>query len=266
LKFFAKFGFVIASQTLIVVLAHPALAEQGTTLTLKPVVQVAAAEVTLSDLVASGDMGSDENLIICHTPAIGSARTLRLSEIAAVLKKNDAVHPLQGPTQITVTRAGRKISADDLKPLIEAELKKGNKGTIQGIQLQAAIYVTDTNGIKLRRLRFDPAIDKYRAWFIASDAPHPVIFEAMATLDRVPHSDIEIKAQNQHVALPVLAHRGEPAAMELDGDGFSATLQVVCLEDGRASDLIRVHEQGSKHNYRAQVTGPGLLRAVSREN
>ena len=54
--------------------------------------------------------------------------------------------------------------------------------------------------------------------------------------------------------------------MQLDGEGFSATLQVVCLEDGKASDLIRVREQGSKHNYRAQVTGPGSLRAVSREN
>lgn len=264
MKLFAKFGFAIASQALIVALVQPAVAEQDATLTLKPAVQVATAEVKLGDLVASGDMGADETLIICHAPVIGSSRTVRRSEIAAALKKSDATHPLEGAAQITVTREGYKISADDLKPLVEAELKKGNKGTVQDIQLQAAIFVTDVKDIKLRKLRFDPAIDKYRAWFIASDAPHAVVFEAMATLEDVPHSDIEIK--NQHVPLPVLAHRGEPAMMQLDGEGFSATLQVVCLEDGKASDLIRVREQGSKHNYRAQVTGPGSLRAVSREN
>src|SRR6201999_1033623 len=159
-------------------------------LTLKPAVQVAADEVTLRDLLAD-DTGTYQNIVICHSPTIGSVRTVSMAEVAAILKKNEDEHPLRGAEQISVTRAGRRISADDLKPLLEAELKnRDNKGTITDIQLQASIFVIDTSSIKLRKLRFDSAINKYRAWFVTSDAPHAVSFEAMATLDRGPHPEI----------------------------------------------------------------------------
>jgi hypothetical protein len=268
LNIFAKFGLAFGMQSLAMGLAlqTSARATVGDALTLKPAVQVATDEVTLRDLVVN-DSVSYENIVICHAPTIGSVRTVTMAEMAIILQKSGEVHPLRGPDQISITRVGRKISAADLKPLIESELKsRDGKGTIKDIQLQAAIFVTDVSGLKLRTLRFDSAINKYRAWFVTSGAPHAVSFEAMATLE-VRHDGTGARNKVQLPPLsPLLEHRGETAAMQLDGEGFSATLMVVCLEDGKASGTIRVREQISKRNYRAQIISAGLLRAVSREN
>lgn len=266
MKLFSKFGFAILHALVAGLVFHtPAAAGEKDALTLKPVVQVATDEVTLRDLIVD-DTDNYQNIVICHSPTIGSVRTVSMAEIAAILKKNDEVHLLRGAEQISVTRAGRKISAEDLKPLIQAELKnRDGKGTITGVQLQAAIFITDATSLKLLKLRFDSAINKYRAWFVTSDAPHAVTFEAMATLEPGPRTEA-ISVTRLLPSLPVLAHRGEPAKMQLDGEGFSASLLVTCLEDGKANGTIRVREQTSKLNYRALVIGPGQLRAVSREN
>ena len=266
MKNFFKFGFTSLALALLVgpTLQSPAFATEINTLTLKSVAQVAADEVMLRDLVI-GDGSQFENIVICHAPMIGTVRTLSKSEIATLLKKSDDDHLLSGPEQISVVRMGRKISADDLRPLIEAELKnKNSKAAIKDVQLQATIFVTDVDGLKLRRLSFDSAINKYRAWFVASDAPHAVIFEAMATLDRGPQKNVFSEEKKQ--VSPVVLHRGKTAMMQIQGEGFSAVLQVTCLEDGRAGGTIRVREQASKSKYRAEVLGPGQLRAISREN
>jgi hypothetical protein len=271
LNIFAKFGFAIVMQSLIAGLAlhAPASAEVSDTLTLKSVVQVATDEVMLRDLVAGGGTGVQEDLVICHSPAVGSVRTLSMVEVAAVLKKYDVTYSLQGPDQISLMRVGRKVTTADLKPLIAAALIKDDASAIVGtVQLQAAIFVNETSEIQLQKLRFDPRINKYRAWFVASDAPHAAIFEATASLDHgVAPREIKLLKPGQHssVSLPFV-HRGETAVMELTGEGFSATLAVICLEDGVEANTVRVREPASKRIYRALVIGLGLLRAVSREN
>lgn len=246
-------------------LSVPGFAVEPKTLTLKSATQVATEEIALRDLVVNSE-GFD-NIAICHAPLIGSTRILQKAEIAEVLKKSGTEYILGGPEHVSITRSGYKIQAEDLRPLIVAELKNRNsKAAITGIQLQASIFVADQNGLKLKRLTFDSAIQKYRAWFIASGAPHAVVFEAMATLDQKPEKTRAAKARNSVVALPVLVHRGSVASMQMAGEGFSATLLVTCLEDGKASSTIRVREQGSKLAYLAQVIGAGQLRALSREN
>jgi hypothetical protein len=271
LKLLAQFGFAVVLRALIAGLAlqAPAAAGVAGTLTLKPVAQVATDEVMLRDLVAAGDAGLHEDVVICHAPAVGSVRAVSLAEVAAVLRKHDVAYLLRGAEQISVIRVGRKVSAADLKPLIEAALSKNDaSASISAVQLQAAIFVNDVAGIKLRKLRFDPAINKYRAWFVASDAPHAVIFEAMATLEHgVAPREIKLSKTEQLLSAPsFFVRHGETAAMQLTGEGFSATLTVVCLEDGVAAKTVRVREQASKRVYRAQIIGPGLLRAVGREN
>ena len=272
MKSFAKFGFVISLRILIAGLAFaaPASARVAETLILKPTVQVATDEVTLRDLVVTGDMaGSSENIVICRAPAAGSVRILSQAEIAAALKKHGASYLLRGAEQVNVTRVGRKVTAAELQPLIEAALNLHDAGMkIHDVQLQAAIFVNDVAGLKLRKLRFDPAINKYRAWFVASDAPHAVAFEAMAILEHgAAPQEINLSRTEQFHAEPaLLVHRGETAAMQLDGEGFSATLSVVCLENGSPAKTVRVREPGSRKVYRAQVIGQGQLRAVGREN
>ena len=271
MKLVAKFGFAVFLRALIAGLAlqAPASAGVANTLTLKTVAQVATDEVMLRDLVGGGDESLNADLVICHAPAVVTVRTLSLAEVAAVLKKHELAYLLRGPEQISVMRVSREVSAADLKPLIEAALSKNDaSATISGVQLQAAIFVNDVAGIKLRKLRFDPAINKYRAWFVASDAPHAVSFEAMATLEHgvAPREVGPVKTEQLSSAASALVRRGESAAMQLDGEGFSASLSVVCLEDGLLSKVIRVREPATKRVYRAEIVGRGTLRAVGREN
>jgi len=269
---FAKFGLVGSLRILIAGLAlnAPAFARAAETVILKSTVQVATDEVTLRDLVVTGDVaGASENIVICRAPGAGSVRILSQAEIAAALKKHEASYLLRGAEQVNVTRVGRKVSAAELQPLIEAALNLHDAGMkIHDVQLQAAIFVNDVAGLKLRKLRFDPAINKYRAWFVTSDAPHAVTFEAMATLEQgSAPQEINLPGTKQFRAeTALLVRRGETAAMQLDGEGFSAMLSVICLENGGPSRTVRVREPGSKKIYRAQVIGQGQLRAVGREN
>jgi hypothetical protein len=134
------------------------------------------------------------------------------------------------------------------------------------VELQAAISVGSHPGIKLLKLRFDPAIQKYRAWFIATSESRKTTFQATATLERgTAPLEINGLSSSQSASLsPALVHRGETAMMQLQGDGFSATVPVICLEDGKEATLVHVHDKASKRNYRAQVLTRDLLRAVSR--
>lgn len=266
----AKFGCVVVLHAFLVGLAlqSPASARNAATLTLKPVVQVAADEVTLQDFVGNGDSVRYGDIVICHAPAMGTVRTVTRADVMAVLKKHQVTYLLRGAEQISVMRLGRKVSAADLQPLIEAALSKNGGVTISAVELQAAIFVNDMAAIRLRKLRFDPAINKYRAWFTVSDSPHGVSFEAMATPEHgVTPQEIKTASSGPGSSGPGLAvRRGEKAAMQLTGEGFSATLAVVCLEDGVEEKIVRVREPATKRIYRAQIIGQGLLRAVGREN
>jgi len=240
------------------------------TLTLKALVQISEDEVTLADIIASPTgPGFPGALVICHAPDQGTLRMINMAEIAAVLKKHDLEYSLQGPQQINVMRTARRISVADLKPLIEATLLSADpKATVADIELQAAISVGSNPGFKLLKLRFDPAIQKYRAWFVVTSESRKTAFAATFTLERgtAPVEISVASAGPRALLLPVLIHRGQTAMMQLQGDGFSAMVPVLCLEDGRETTLVHVRDKASKRNYRAQVLARELVRAVSREN
>jgi len=272
MKSLATLSFVVLNG-LLAGLALQASATAGSApgrLTLKALVQISADDVTLADMVASPtDPGFPGGTVICHAPDLGTLRMVSMAEIGAVLRKHELTYTLQGPALVSVMRAARKVSVADLKPLIEFALRKADpKAKIASVELQAAILVGSDPGFTLLKFRFDSAIQKYRAWFIATSESGKTAFAATVTLERGT-APIEIRAasasQNSSL-LPVLVRHGETAMMQLQGDGFSATVPVLCLEDGREAALVHVRDKSSKRNYRAQVLARELLRAVSREN
>jgi len=272
MRFLSALGFVIL-RALLVGLALQASATAGSapgSLTLKALVQISADDVTLADMIASKtEPGFPGGIMVCHSPEQGTLRMVSTSEIAALLKKHDLEYTLRGPAQISVMRAARKVSVADLKPLIESALQSAYpKARIAEVELQASISVGTDSGLKLLKLRFDPAIQKYRAWFITTSESRKTAFAATVTLERgtAPVEIGTVSASQKASILPVLVHRGETAMMQLQGDGFSAMVPVLCLEDGKEATLIHVRDKAAKRNYRAQVLARELLRAVSREN
>jgi hypothetical protein len=239
-------------------------------LTLKALVQISANDVTLADVVtAPTEAGFPSALVVCHAPDQGTVRMVSMSEIAALLKKHDLKYTLQGAAQVSIVRAARKVSVAELRPMIESALHGADPtAKVAEVEIQATISVGSDPAIKLLKLRFDPAIQKYRVWFIATSESRKTTFQATATLEHGT-APIEINASSASQSaslLPALVHRGETAMMQLQGDGFTAMVPVVCLEDGKEATMVHVHDKASKRNYRAQVLTRELLRAVSREN
>lgn len=60
---------------------------------------------------------------------------------------------------------------------------------------------------------------------------------------------------------PVLAHRGKPAILVLQGRGMRVSLPVICTEPGTLNQRIRVFDTHSRRVFYADVVGEGLLHA-----
>jgi hypothetical protein len=57
-------------------------------------------------------------------------------------------------------------------------------------------------------------------------------------------------------------HNGDRASLVIEGRNMRITLPVIALQNGRVGETIRVTDTERKKVYRAEVSGPGLLKSV----
>jgi len=69
------------------------------------------------------------------------------------------------------------------------------------------------------------------------------------------------RASGSAISEPLLAHRGKPATLVLDGGGVRVSLPVTCTEPGTLHQRIRVFDKQSGRVFFADVIGEGLLHA-----
>ena len=60
-----------------------------------------------------------------------------------------------------------------------------------------------------------------------------------------------------------LLRSGDPATMTFANKGLSITMPVICLENGHRGQKIRVASADHKRFYKAEIVGPGLLKATT---
>jgi len=60
-----------------------------------------------------------------------------------------------------------------------------------------------------------------------------------------------------------LLRSGDPATLKFADRGLSITMPVICLENGRRGQKIRVASMDHKRFYKAEIVGPGLLKATT---
>lgn len=242
----------------------------GAGLMLRPLVQVSAPEVMLRDVVI-GMPATDArgDLVICQAPSRGQVRTMTAFEINSVLAHNGMNADFTGGLRTSIVRTGHKVTVEDVKPLIESALQSANSSAkISDVQLQAEISVSENPGLMLRKLKFDSATQRYRAFFVAANEPNKINFEAAVTLlSGTAPAEISLASPSGHALhAALLVHRGQEVQMQLAGEGFSATLPAVSFEDGDTGKVVRVREKTSKKNYRAEVIGKDTVRAIRLEN
>jgi hypothetical protein len=60
-----------------------------------------------------------------------------------------------------------------------------------------------------------------------------------------------------------LMRSGDPAVLTFADKGLSITMPVVCLQSGHRGQMIRVASADHKRFYKAEIVGPGLLKAAA---
>lgn len=60
-----------------------------------------------------------------------------------------------------------------------------------------------------------------------------------------------------------LMRSGDPATLTFSDQGLRITMPVVCLENGHQGQKIRVASADHKRFYKAEIVGPGLLKATA---
>jgi hypothetical protein len=60
-----------------------------------------------------------------------------------------------------------------------------------------------------------------------------------------------------------LMKSGDPATLTFSNKGLSITMPVICLQSGHQGQMIRVASADHKRFYKAEIVGPGLLKATA---
>lgn len=149
--------------------------------------------------------------------------------------------------------AGWKVTAGQVKLLSQVT-------TTQDTWLQV-VQVTHWQGDKLKvELRcHDP-----RACL-----PFYVLINEGAMADKAGlRSDVNADAGGKHspVEMPTekpLIRSGDPATLKFADKGLSISMPVICLENGQRGQRIRVASADHKRFYKAEIVGPGLLKATT---
>ncbi|HTA26023.1 MAG TPA: flagella basal body P-ring formation protein FlgA [Terriglobales bacterium] len=79
-------------------------------------------------------------------------------------------------------------------------------------------------------------------------------------------ADTEADAKHSVPEMPAekpLMRSGDPATLTFADKGLRITMPVVCLENGQRGQRIRVASADHKRFYKAEIVGPGLLRATA---
>jgi hypothetical protein len=61
----------------------------------------------------------------------------------------------------------------------------------------------------------------------------------------------------------LLMRSGDPATLSFANQGLSITMPVICLQSGHRGQMIRVASADHKRFYKAEIVGPGLLKATT---
>jgi hypothetical protein len=75
-------------------------------------------------------------------------------------------------------------------------------------------------------------------------------------------ADAKQPAVEMRMEKPLL-RSGDPATLTFADKGLRITLPVICLENGQRGQKIRVVSADHKRFYKAEIVGPGLLKAIT---
>jgi hypothetical protein len=283
---------------LLVSIAAPS--SRASDVTLRQEVDVRGNSIYLSDLLPvqapDGLRASFQGILVGVAPQPGSSRILDRSKIEGLL--GTAAGNIEIPQSIVVRRTGRKISRDEVVPVIRAALRRsGLPDDLQPDDLRVFPEVfasSDTPALEVRRVDFDETLNQAKflmaergslpflvtAQFhtgnlVQAAVAEPVSAASKGEASRTPESAPVVTstaamlrlasgspAGSQQFGGQTLVEAGKTATLFLNSGTMRMLLDVTALEKGSLNQTVRVKLPGTNKILRAQVTGAHRLEAT----
>ena len=261
--------------------AIPSVWCRSSAVPLREAVEVDHSPVLLSDLLpADADASiqkASASVVLCQAPQSGSVRLLRAEEILRSMAAHTELLPMLSiPARVTVRDSSPPIQQGSVREAIAAFLRAHAWGELpqtarlewpeslttngEHAPLQVTAVVWDnrqqTPQFRLRCTQRSTCGD-----FLVHVVLPPVVADAWQRHLVLPASRPLTSAANSALSGPVLALRGKPAVLVLQGGGMRVSLPVICTEPGILNQRIRVFDTHSRRIFYADVVGEGLLHA-----
>jgi len=250
-------------------------------LPLRSTVAVDHSPVLLSDLLpVDADIAiqkASASVVLCQAPQSGSVRLLQAKEILRSIAANTELLPMLSiPARVAVRDSSPRIQQGSVREAIADFLRAHAWGDLpqaarlewpeslttnrEHAPLQVIAVTWDTRQqspqFRLRCTQRSDCSD-----FLVHVALPASVADAWQRHLVSPTSLRLTSAASSALSGPMLAHRGKPAMLVLQGGGMRASLPVICAEPGILNQRIRVFDTHSRRVFYAYVVGEGLLHA-----
>jgi hypothetical protein len=176
------------------------------------------------------------------------------------------------PTAVGQTQKRAAISP---QRVASAMSEAGWKITPQQIRFLSQVTSTDRDQplqvVKVTRWHGDKLKAELRCHDRRACLPFYVLVSGTGTADKpdvVLGAGTNADAQGKHPEFEIAAETplmrsGDPATLTFANKGLSITMPVICLQSGHRGQKIRVASADHKRFYKAEIVGPGLLKAIT---
>ena len=244
----------------------------GQTVILPTSVDVTTETVRLSDLLPRGAPDDLQRLAreikLGRTPLLGSVRVYQGAWLNEVLSRYpEPAKRITVPDQVTVRRAGFPISRATIHEAIVGFLRERGQPDLLYPALRWSDGITTTAHpvIEVRAANWESA--RRQLQFRLRCVPNETCRDFLVYMQNPPatlvHGIEKFSGSNQgaHIRTdsPVLIEAGRKARLLIQADGLQISLNVICLERGRAGQKIRVRTAGKGHVFQAEVVNRDLL-------
>lgn len=249
---------------------------------LLPAVEVDHSPVLLSDLLPV-DAGhaiqkASALVVLCQAPQSGSVRLLQAEEILrSVVARPELRSALSIPSRVTVRESSPLIQQESIREAIVDFLRAHSWGELpQTARLEwpeSLAFRESRAQLHVIAVTWDQRqqTPQFRLGCTQRSAcgdflVHVVLPASVANAWQrhlvSPASLRLTSAASSAPAGPVLAGRGKPALLVLEGGDMRVSLPVICTEPGVLNQRIRVLDRHSQRIFYADVVGEGLLHAT----
>lgn len=244
--------------------------QNDTGLSLRREVIVAGDRLTLADLLPASAPSSlrleAERVALGDAPQAGAIRLLGASMLRERLHREKFASAISVEGDTTVLRETRVIGLKDVEAPVLREFAARRLPVPAVIDLSAVVAAPDgPMEIKVRNLRYDAAQKCYDLSLTAgSPATQPFLVRVPS--DERPPAALEAKS-NLPVKVKMRVRpdlpRGSRSLLRISGQGFTATVPVVALDDGITGASVRVEDPSTHHVYLADLTDDGPIADLS---